>query len=830
MGTASLVQGINKFAGAINDMARYQHREDERKVGLAEINLRQAGQRASVGTKDEPGYLGSQGEHAIEGYERAVEALDKRRDDILAGLTPSQRNIAEVPLRAYTQEVAGTWAEHREKQRVKHSDAIAEAQLRAVVQDVNHTHDPFDQTLHEGTLAHASDIIAKRGAERGESPEVVQGKVRSFKQQMSLARVVAAVKANPRNALRLWNQAKRTVPVKDWEATEKMVLTRARGALVQEVIHRMEPLETAAARHAFAATLTEDKLLSLLGPPMTSATGAANKAKRDEQAKDTTAAIQVMHPKNRKAQTDLARTISGLGVREQVLLYLKNAHDAENSSLVAATDDLVTQKSRNLYRVGAIRFEDVKRVLARDEGVQAFPKKMRDKLVNLVHKRVMELSGNEDSAEVTHYKGLIHQGFDANQTSHADRLMAVNGPLGRELAAKNKVPEHIRDAVLRGVTADLNRTTAGAQDVLALTKDVTDLDPNFAKIHDTLVVNKVQADAAKAAKQEKEAEEAKANGIAKTWILGLVKGEVTLKELQDKSPEVWSEFQANHPKKADRIEKAEKARINGGYASETNQDTLRTLDTMPWPKFLKVDLEQQKPNLSQADYKSLQARQREGRIATQEGKRQGPLVQAGLDHLKRTASGDLLEAIKKPEDADPDIQRAVRYSQEEISKFVSLNPNATEIDVRNFVSSELTTTVSLRDAGWFGRDHHVSAAQAAVRDPSTHSGRYIDPTRTSDPVVAQGFQKLTPALRNRLSENPRQQTAVAQLFLNHRTRDWPTYMATFLRNRYEITRVSRSALSQLTVLRALHEAGDPKAMPRADALIKTLKQRQGAKK
>lgn len=227
VGVTPVQSGIGKVAQGLADVGtmldRWQADVDEADAKAADTRYSDLVRKTLY--EDQTGYLYAQGGDALSRRQQAAEVLQRDYDDILKGLSPRAREMAQASMESRRQSALTSVDRHAGGERITYLDSQSDARVRSAIDDAI-----IDPALIDRSLSIARNEIAEKAQRNGWAPEVRAQAVTDAEGSIHAGVVARVANVDPRQALDYLNAHRDSMSAKD--------VARLEGALLPEAKRR----------------------------------------------------------------------------------------------------------------------------------------------------------------------------------------------------------------------------------------------------------------------------------------------------------------------------------------------------------------------------------------------------------------------------------------------------------------------------------------------------------------------------------------------------------------------------------------------------------------
>ena len=227
VGVEAATGGIGQVAQGLSDVGqmfdRMQADVDEAAAKWADTEYSDRVRKTLY--DPEGGYLNTLGGDALSNRQKAAETLQKDYDDLLAGLTPSQRKMAQASMESRRQSSLTNVDRHVAGERITYLNGAADARVRSAIDDAI-----IDPGTMARSLAVARNEIDETGARMGWSPEQIAQKKAEAEGSIHAGVIGRLANVDPGQALDYLNAHRDTMSASD--------VARLEGPLIGEAKRR----------------------------------------------------------------------------------------------------------------------------------------------------------------------------------------------------------------------------------------------------------------------------------------------------------------------------------------------------------------------------------------------------------------------------------------------------------------------------------------------------------------------------------------------------------------------------------------------------------------
>lgn len=223
VGVAAAQSGMGQIARGLSDVGQmfdqWQADVDEADAKAADTAYSDRVRKALY--EDGTGYLYAQGGDALSRRKQAAETLQKDYDEILNGLSPKAREMAQASLESRRQSALTSVDRHAGGERITYLNGQADARVKSAIDDAI-----IDPAHIERSLAIARNEVTEAGARNGWSAEQTAAKMAEAEGAIHGGIITRLANVDPVQALDYLNAHR--------DKMEASTVTRLEGALLPE--------------------------------------------------------------------------------------------------------------------------------------------------------------------------------------------------------------------------------------------------------------------------------------------------------------------------------------------------------------------------------------------------------------------------------------------------------------------------------------------------------------------------------------------------------------------------------------------------------------------
>lgn len=232
VGVAAAQSGMGQIARGLGDVGQmfdqWQADVDEADAKAADTAYSDRVRKALY--EDGSGYLYAQGGDALSRRKMAAETLQKDYDEILNGLSPKAREMAQASLESRRQSALTSVDRHAGGERITYLNGQADARVKSAIDDAI-----IDPAHIDRSLTIARNEVAETGARNGWAPEQTAAKMAEAEGAIHGGIITRLANVDPVQALDYLNAHRDKMEARDVARLEGALLPEAKRARGRQI-------------------------------------------------------------------------------------------------------------------------------------------------------------------------------------------------------------------------------------------------------------------------------------------------------------------------------------------------------------------------------------------------------------------------------------------------------------------------------------------------------------------------------------------------------------------------------------------------------------------